>query len=284
VTRCYEYYCLFEKKPKKCKLSVRGQRYVKGYIKFMKGKGVQFDGQPYDKGLFYANFEKWGSEFALLGRHDHAEARKINVGSEITVVVKQGDFRELIKNVADASIDCVLTDPPYEPAFLPQWAELARESARVLKPSGFFVSYSGWMFLPQVLDYLQLHLFYYWTIPLLMKKGNHSRIFPRHIFQETKPILVFQKPPLRSQEKWIPDLLENPEADKELHGWGQGVKPLVSLLETFTELGDMVLDPLVGGGASIEACSITKRSVTAFELNEDTYNLLTTRLEGAKYG
>src|SRR6185437_2647863 len=60
------------------------------------------------------------------------------------VQILTGDMRELVKDLADCSIDCILTDPPYGETSLPWdrwpagWPKLLR---RVLKPSG-----SMWVF------------------------------------------------------------------------------------------------------------------------------------------
>ena len=62
----------------------------------------------------------------------------------MTVKILIGDMREHVKDLADCSIDCVLTDPPYGETSLPWdhwppgWPQLLR---RVLKPSG-----SMWVF------------------------------------------------------------------------------------------------------------------------------------------
>ena len=38
--------------------------------------------------------------------------------------------------VADESVDCIITDPPYPQEFLPEYGKLSRFAARVLKPGG----------------------------------------------------------------------------------------------------------------------------------------------------
>jgi site-specific DNA-methyltransferase (adenine-specific) len=66
--------------------------------------------------------------------------------------IHHGDNREVLKNLADNSIDSVVTDPPYELAFMGKsWdatgvaysVELWQEVMRVLKPGGHLLAFSG---------------------------------------------------------------------------------------------------------------------------------------------
>jgi site-specific DNA-methyltransferase (adenine-specific) len=66
--------------------------------------------------------------------------------------IHHGDNREVLKNLADNSIDSVVTDPPYELGFMGKsWdatgvaysVELWKEVMRVLKPGGHLLAFSG---------------------------------------------------------------------------------------------------------------------------------------------
>src|SRR5262245_28706384 len=48
--------------------------------------------------------------------------------------------------VPDASVDAIITDPPYPPEFLPTFSDLSRFAARVLKPGGWCVVMTGAVF------------------------------------------------------------------------------------------------------------------------------------------
>lgn len=76
--------------------------------------------------------------------------------------IKTGDFRQGCKRLADDSVDLIVTDPPYPKQYLPLWADLARVAARVLKPGGFLVAYSGQIHLATMMMMLSEHLTYYW--------------------------------------------------------------------------------------------------------------------------
>lgn len=66
--------------------------------------------------------------------------------------LRNGNCKELIKQLADNTIDAIVTDPPYELGFMgKKWdatgiaydAELWRECLRVLKPGGHLLAFSG---------------------------------------------------------------------------------------------------------------------------------------------
>ena len=68
------------------------------------------------------------------------------------VVINTGDSLELLKTLADNSIDSVVTDPPYELGFMDKdWdstgiaysVDLWKQCLRVLKPGGYLMAFSG---------------------------------------------------------------------------------------------------------------------------------------------
>src|SRR5208282_5201182 len=105
---------------------------------------------------------------------------------EITLF--QGDFSQV--DIADNSIQLILTDPPYPEEFLECWTKLAEFAKNKLVPGGFLVAYSGQLHLPQVFERLCKNLDYFWTMALTTPAQN-TAIHPRHVFCEWKPILIF---------------------------------------------------------------------------------------------
>jgi site-specific DNA-methyltransferase (adenine-specific) len=68
------------------------------------------------------------------------------------IKILQGDCREQLRNIADASIDSIVTDPPYELGFMNRkWDSTGiayditvwQECLRVLKPGGHLLSFGG---------------------------------------------------------------------------------------------------------------------------------------------
>jgi hypothetical protein len=82
--------------------------------------------------------------------------------------------------------------------------------------------------------------------------GGHSRIGALKIFQNYKPVLLFQKPPLTKIREWGPDLLGAPleEQANPLHDWQQSEAVFTGLVERFTIPGNIVVDPFAGSGTT----------------------------------
>lgn len=202
----------------------------------------------------------------------------IIVPEEVTSVIKQGDFRGLIKELPDNSIDLVLTDPPYPKEFLPLWLDLSKESARVLKPGGFLIAYSGTCHLPKVIESLGTYMDYYYMISLY-HKGGTGQNFSVNMWDRVKPILIYYKEPKTKQETWIENFMESPIPDKTMHEWGQSVEPFEKLLEIFSKTNDKVLDPFMGAGVVGEACAKTNRNFIGYELEEKYFNIVKERYD-----
>ena len=62
MTRCYEYYCMYENTPDKCELSERSDQFVRKYMKKLKSRDIKFDKSPKDKIKFYNVTAEVGSE------------------------------------------------------------------------------------------------------------------------------------------------------------------------------------------------------------------------------
>lgn len=196
----------------------------------------------------------------------------------LSINTELGDFRELIRKLKPNSIDLILTDPPYPKEYLSLWNDLAKETERVLKPSGFLIAYSGQNYLSQVLKSLNEHLEYYWLAGLY-HKGPTAQRFEVNMWNRFKPILIYYKLPREKQDKWIEDILISEAPNKEMHEWGQSVEPLITLLETFSKPGDTICDPFFGGGSTIEACIKTKRNFVGYEIDKEVFKSVKKRLK-----
>ena len=208
------------------------------------------------------------------------EIKKLNtpkrkITSKAEIKIYHDDFRN--NKIQDNSIDLILTDPPYPKEFRPLWEDLAKEAARVLKPGGFLIAYSGQNGLPDIIKMMEKHLNYYW-LGNLYHKGSVAQRFEVNMFNRGKPILFFFKPPLKKQEGWIDDVQISEQPDKDMHEWGQSVEPLIKILEAFSQEGDLILDPFFGGGSVIEASAKTNRNFIGFEIDKEYYNLVKKRI------
>lgn len=65
-----------------------------------------------------------------------------------------GDIRDGASDIADSSVDFIITDPPYPREYLPLYGNLRDVACRVLKPGGSLIVMCGQSYLPDVIGTL----------------------------------------------------------------------------------------------------------------------------------
>lgn len=169
--------------------------------------------------------------------------------------VVHGDIAEL--ELEPASVDLVLTDPPYGREHLRLYDELGRLAARVLRPGGSLLVMTGQANLLEQGAALARHLPYRWTLSYALP-GPRGRWWSRQILVGWKPVLWYTQgePDLG----WVFDTAESKAPDKAHHHWGQSVDGMAQLVERFSRPGELVLDPFLGGGTTaIAALQLGRR-------------------------
>ena len=161
---------------------------------------------------------------------------------------------ELRAKVPCASVDAVITDPPYAKASLPVYADLAEFAAHALAPGGVLVVMTGTLYLPQVLNTLCEHpaLVYRWTAAWT-SEGNTAKSFTARAWQKWKPLLVFHKKPREAaKEVWFIDRVDNRKMHDQgrHHKWGQQTPNFQRVVNAFAWPGQTICDPFLGGGTT----------------------------------
>ncbi len=193
----------------------------------------------------------------------------------------RGDFYPwCAANLEADCVDMVLTDPPYPKEYLYLWDQLGEVAARVLKPGGILVAYSGLYHLPYVLDALGKQLTYCWTIAL-RHSGKTQLVFASNVISTYKPILVFKKGDREKFKKAITDTITNDHRDKTYHKWGQGEGGVKQLMEMFSNPGDLVLDPFAGGGTTLVAAIALDRKCIGIEIADKHFDTANARIKSA---
>ena len=163
--------------------------------------------------------------------------------------IRRGDFREVLSNIPDHSVDIILTDPPYPQEYLPLWDDLGAFAARVLKPTGVLLAYSGQLHLPQVIAVLTKHLRWWWMCAI-QHTGASGYVVAggRRVINLWKPLLVLapKDAPLSTHFR---DFIEGGGRQKELHNWEQSTEEAVRILQTFGHPDALVVDPFAGSGS-----------------------------------
>lgn len=165
--------------------------------------------------------------------------------------VRDGDFREVVKALADESVDLIFTDPPYHREYLPLYGDLAAEAARVLKPGGSLVCYLGQYQIHEVCNLVTPHLRLWWTLCCL-HTGQSARMTEYGIVVKWKPMLWFVKGTRGDKHTFVDDLVVS-DQEKDAHEWQQAEAEAAYYIDKLTPPGGFVFDPFCGGGTTAVA-------------------------------
>lgn len=186
---------------------------------------------------------------------------------------------ELRAIVPSASVDAVITDPPYERKALPEYGNLAAFACHALKPGGVLVVMTGTLYLPQVLNTLCEHpaLEYRW-IAAWTSEGNTAKSFKARAWQRWKPLVVLHKKPREAaKEIWLIDRIHNRKMHDQgrHHKWGQQLPGFQQIVNRFAWPGQTICDPFLGGGTT--ALAALERGCAFIGADIDASCLQTTR-------
>jgi len=180
-----------------------------------------------------------------------------------TNTIFHGDCIEIMKGLPEASIDLVVTDPPYIVGYRDRdgrtmcndrgvrWVRPAfAEVARVLKPGRFCVSFYGWQMVERFMHSwkdagLEPFAHIVWTKNYASNRGlirhHHEQAY---VLSKGKP----KRPaaPLRDVIPWR-------YSGNTLHPTQKPVSAIRPLIVAFSKPGDIVLDPFLGSGTTAVA-------------------------------
>ena len=179
-----------------------------------------------------------------------------------------GDFRDVLADVAAASVDAVVCDPPYPDQYLPLWSDLGALASRVLKPGRLLVAYCGHLRQPEVMGQLAEHLEYVW-VGATLQWGRHTIMRRQRIWTRYRPWLIFSAGGYKPRS-FIDDTLEsdgNGEKSVTDHQWQQNLSPFRKIVSMVTAPGELVVDPFTGSGTTGAACLLEGRHFLGAEID-----------------
>ena len=166
--------------------------------------------------------------------------------------------------LADNSIDMIFSDPPYVRDLLWTYEAVAHEAMRVLKPGKFVALMCGGMALNKIMRWMDdAGLTFYWLYQLGMT-GKGAGIVWMHGAQNipisirTKHVVVYSKGKAQARTATT-GLYWAGGVDKRFHHWGQDIDSHRYYIDCFSSVGDLILDPMCGGGTTAPACELINR-------------------------
>ena len=98
----------------------------------------------------------------------------------------------------------------------------------------------------------------------------------KHVWAHWKPLLWFVKGEYKG--KWVGDLPESGAPDKRFHEWGQSESGMADIVDRFTQPGDTIFDPFVGGGATGVAAIKLGRKFIGIDISQNEIDTTKARM------
>lgn len=181
-----------------------------------------------------------------------------------------GDCLELMKGLQDHSIDAVITDLPYPREFEHLYGLVAKESKRVLRIGGSFLTLCGHYQLARILPDIAQHLKYRWVIKY-DQPGAHARM-AMGIIVTWKPMLWFVNEKLSPPRNVTDSAISGKRQKNSGHPWEQDLDYALWGIENLTDVGNTVLDPFMGSGTTAIACLQTNRNFIGMEKEKEYFD------------
>jgi len=213
----------------------------------------------------------------------------------MNIEIKNMDCLDGLQDIADNSIDVLITDPPYSTPVITSFgrkrfknlADLSiqegyfrmvkKELERVLKPNGRCFFFCDDKFYP-----ILFSVFYEWqNLQLLIwdkgRIGMGKPIRKQHelIFYTSNGTNEFFK---FDEFTHIPSVLTVKHDKDKIHGAQKPIELLEHIIKGFSNEGDVILDLFGGSGSTAIACKNTNRNFIGFELNSEISEASNNRL------
>lgn len=191
--------------------------------------------------------------------------------------VVNGDCVAVMRTMESASVDFILTDPPYLVRYRSRngetianddrdgWLEPAfAEMYRVLKPDSFCVSFYGWNAVDRFVAAWRKAGFQIVGHLVFPKKYASSSRYLKHQHEQAY-LLAKGNAPL--PESPMSDVIDWRYTQNRLHPTQKPLVALLGLVQSFSRPGQLVLDPFCGSGSTLVAAKHLKRDYLGIELS-----------------
>ena len=225
-----------------------------------------------------------------------------------------GDCLEIMKDIPNKSIDCIICDLPYGTTWqkwdnIISFDEIWKHYNRIIRDNGAIVLFASQPFTTKLIDsnIKNFKYVWYWIKNI---KGNYLNA-KRQPLRQVEEIAVFNKHNYFPQglkefnkmgrrgggaritlqnykDEWFQENTNYPsnilyyDLDKDkFHPTQKPVGLLEYLIKTYTNEGEVVLDNCMGSGSTGVACLNTNRKFIGIELDENYFNIAKNRIENS---
>lgn len=213
-----------------------------------------------------------------VARERVAEAKRAEEHEPLTVhdqaEIRLGDFRECLADLA-GTVDAIITDPPYGQDYDDIYPAITRVAATLLKPTGCLAVLCGtrpelWLRrLPAMEETMPLR----W-VGCYLTPGASYRVQGMNVASNWKPVLIFG-----ADRNLNSDLFRSSGDAKEHHRWGQNEDAFASLVQAFSDPGQLVVDPFLGAGTTAVVCAALGRRFVGCDTDGAAVSTARERLE-----
>lgn len=229
-----------------------------------------------------------------------------------------GDCIEEMKSIPDGSVDCVLTDPPYNIGLFMhnrntnlkkmrenqfayagwdnmQYREWKKKMSRflllcskVMKPKGTLIMFMSILKVADIISIAENYGFYYKTTGIWHKTNPMPRNMNLQFVNSTECWIYFiykgTSGTFNNEGCVKHDFLESsvcPISEKKYgkHPTQKPLRIIKELIFCVTNPGDIVLDPFMGSGTTCLASAQLGRKYIGIELDKDYFNIAKNRLD-----
>lgn len=216
--------------------------------------------------------------------------------------IRVADAFDMLAGLAPASVDCILTDPPYNVTeydwdkhpspsdYLAFIARFLTACKRVLKPDAYqFFLFCDAEYMARiealiVAEGLPIKSRLVWV----RKNMSMGRVIEDRFISQWEPIFHCGNKPLNLPAEWGSERGDVQEfavpqtnfTDRKIHPTQKPLALVQRLVELSSDTGQLVVDPFCGGGTTAVACHLLKRNCITCDTNQDYVALAKARLHG----